>query len=390
VTRRLAASAPALAALHGRGRGFFLFLLGALLMPAIPADAAWGPWVPADHESLRWEGRVRFDDAHAAHADWASVRAHLQVEATELLVYARLGENYLDVLVDGQRVAVLGRRPKVKDTAWDAIGVSPAASAEVPVYRVQGLPPGRHHLVLAKRTAPNFGAITLLGLRFDAAARLDAPPPAMDRRLEFVGDSLTNGYGIEGPGKVCSTLAAYENSSLSWARLGAQALKAEAQLLAYSGYGLVRNYGAPGPRSDDPVPFYYPRQVLAEPEPLWDRGRFVPDLTVVFLGTNDYSTPPFPKAAEFENAYAAFLDQLRAGRQKQKILLVYPDNGQTLALRVQAVAESQQMVGHWVETLGLPSAADDEYGCDWHPKAMVHERWALLFEAKVRKMLRWE
>jgi len=375
--------------LSGRGRGFLFsaLLLAAALRADKPAPLQWGAWVPAEHAGLRWEGRVRFDKSHAAVFDWASVRFHANIEARALALYARTGQNYLDVLVDGERVAVLGPKSSAPDLAWAGLGRQAAGPESAPVFTLS-LPPGRHHLIISKRTAPNFGPVTLMGFRMDSSGSLKAPPPAFKRRLEFIGDSLTNGYGDEGPGKQCQGLAHYENSSASWARVAAAQCKAEAQVLAYSGYGLMRNYGAKGERSDDPVPFYYPRTVLAEAD-AWPRERYVPDLAVVFLGTNDHSTAPNPKSAAFEDAYAAFLDQVRDGRQALKILIAYPDDNGALCQRAKAVVESQQAVGRWVEGLALPKAADSELGCDWHPKVAVQARWGELAAAKIKKMMDW-
>lgn len=365
--------------------GLFLLLS---LGPATRLGAAWGAWVPAQHAALRWEGRVRFDPDRSAVFDWASVRLHARFEGDAVAVYARLGQNYLDLDIDGRRVAVLGPKTSAPDLAWAGMGLTAQQSGGIPVYVCKGLSPGAHTLLLAKRTSPNFGPVTLLGLRFGSTEALPDPPPALKRRLEFIGDSLTNGYGTEGPGLKCQSLAPYENAERAWARRCAEALKAEAQILAYSGYGLVRNYGAADSRSKDPVPFYYPRRVLADPA-LWPREAFVPDLSVVFLGTNDYSTQPSPSDQVFEDAYAAFLDQVRDGRDGLKIILAYPADGSSFAKRVQAVVESQQSVGHWVEGLALPQPGESERGCDWHPKVSVQQQWADLASAKIRKMLHW-
>lgn len=367
------------------GRWFWALALWPTMLAA-----QWGPWIPALHEGLRWEGRLRFDQAGAAVFDWAGVQVHAQVQAQALAIYARLGGNYMDVLADGRRVAVLGPAAGVGDTAWAGLGVQPKDAGGTPVYVVTGLPAGPWRLTLAKRTAANSGPVTVLGLRLAGqGAALHAPPPEQERRLEFVGDSLTNAYGVEGPGKQCPSLAPYENSTVSWALLAARALGAEAHLLAYSGHGLVRNYGAPGRSSDDPVPFYYPRILAAEPSP-WDRNAYRPQAVVIHLGTNDHSTAPSPSTEAFEEAYRLFLDQVREGRTGLKILLAHPDDNSPLARRVKAVAENQQAVGHWVEALGLPQpAAEEEWGCDWHPKAAVHERWARLAEARLRKMMGW-
>lgn len=379
--------APMASALR-RGRRLFFPLLTVLSMP-MPMNAAWGPWVPAQQAPLRWEGRVLFQPDGAAVYDWSNVRLHLRFQGDALAVYADLGQNYLDALVDGKRVAVLGRSPGVHDQAWAGLGLTPTGRGAAAAYVIGGLGGGRHDLVLSKRTGPNFGPVTLRGLRLAQGAALLPIPAAPARRLEFIGDSLTNGYGDEGTSLTCKELAPYENSSLSWARLVADDLGADLQALAYSGYGLVRNYGAAGPSSPDPVPFYYPRTVLAQPV-VWDRHRFVPDLSVVFLGTNDYSTQPWPEDAPFVAAYRAFLAQVREGRRADyPIILAYPDNGSSLAARVQAVVADETAQGYKVLGLGLPPAGEGQFGCDWHPLAVVHAHWAQLTEVIIKKTLEW-
>jgi lysophospholipase L1-like esterase len=365
----------------------FLLLLVAIMPSRLRPE--WGPYIPADHPALRWEGRVRIDAEHAATYDWTSVRLHLAFQGRALAVFAHLGQNYLDVIVDGQRVAVLGRKPKTEGAAWADLWVAPSVSGGKPVFVVQGLSAGEHQVVLAKRTSPNFGPMSLEGLRLEKDATLLKAPAAPKRRLEFVGDSLTNGYGNEGVALQCAELAPFENSSLSWARQTAEALGADAQMLAFSGYGLVRNYGAAGQSSPDPVPLFYPRTVLAEAGGLWDRSRFVPDATVVFLGSNDHSTAPAPEAETFIRAYHAFLGVLRQGRPGLPILCAYPDNDSDFAKRVQQVVAEEKAKGLPVEALGLPPAKDHEMGCDYHPLVVVHERWRDLAVEKLRKILSW-
>ncbi|HTB34081.1 MAG TPA: hypothetical protein VK842_04415, partial [bacterium] len=172
-------------------------------MPAAP-KTAWGAWIPANHPQLRWEGRLRFDADRNAIFDWASVRLHFAFEGPAFSLYGHLGRNYVDALVDGRRVAVLGRATKAPSLAWEGLGVRPQASGGTPAYRVQGLGPGKHTVVLSKRTGPQWAEVTVLGLRLEEHSKLLDAPAAPARRLEFVGDSLTVGYGNEGPGLACT------------------------------------------------------------------------------------------------------------------------------------------------------------------------------------------
>jgi lysophospholipase L1-like esterase len=359
------------------------FLMGLWPLGGLKA-ADWAPPVAASDAGFRWEGRVRFDGPNAVY-DWAQVRLHAAFTGGQLAVEAATGQNYLDVWIDGERKAVLGPKPGVDDAPMGPLWVAPQRET----YVVKNLGPGEHQLILAKRTGPNFGAVTLKSLRLRAGEKFTAPVPAFGRRLEFIGDSLTNGYGNEGPGLTCKVLPPYENSGYSWARLSADALNAEAHLLAYSGFGVVRNYGAKESRSPDPYPVYYPHTVLGE-KAVWDRSRYMPDLVVVFLGTNDHSTQPVPDEGEFIGAYRRLIASAREGRGALPVLCLYPEDRINLAERIKKAVAQETKDGLPTHIMALPPGGQSELGCDWHPKVMVHQRWANLAVPKIAAILNWQ
>ena len=337
---------------------------------------------------MRWEGRLRFDADRNAIFDWASVRLHFAFEGTAFSLYGNLGRNYLDVLVDGRRVAVLGRASKAPSLAWEGLGVRPQASGGTPAYRVQGLGPGRHQVVLAKRTGPQWAEVSVLGLRLETHATLLDAPAAPARRLEFVGDSLTVGYGNEGPGLDCLDLPVYENSSLAWARLSSEALAAYAQLIANSGHGLLRNYGTPGLRAEDAMPSRYNGYLFTDAKGRWDRERFKPDCAVVLLGSNDHSTEPAPSEADFVAEYRALLHRVREGRPGIGVICAWVAN-EPSAARVSRVVKEELAAGQKVQALEFPERKTELLGCDWHPKVELHQVWAELAVASIRKMTGW-
>lgn len=349
--------------------------------------ADWSAWAPANHAGLRWEGRLRFDAEGTAVYDWTQVRMHASFEGDRLALYADTADNYLQVDIDGKAVAVLGPKPKVDDAPLQALWLAPQEGSPH-IYLLKGLGEGQHRLLVAKRTGPNIGIVRFKGLRLAAGNRLLAPPTALERRIEFLGDSLTNGYGNEGPSKTCSVLPPYENSSKSWARLTADALGAEAHLLAYSGYGVVRNYGDKEKASKDPFPTYYPHTVLAE-KAAWEREAYRPQVAVILLGTNDHSTEPIPATEAFIRGYRDLIAAARAGRGRLPLLCLYRQDLPVLAERVKAIVAAEQKDGLPTEILGLPAAKDDELGCDWHPLAVVHARWAELAVPKLAEMMKW-
>lgn len=80
----------------------------------------------------------------------------------------------------------------------------------------------------------------------------------------------------------------------------ARAVNADFFVEAWSGKGMVRNYGDPNITSVDPFPKYYPYTLATEWTQKWDFYAWVPDVIVINLGTNDYSTQPHPPQNVFE------------------------------------------------------------------------------------------
>ena len=123
--------------------------------------------------------------------------------------------------------------------------------------------------------------------------------------LLVIGDSLTAAYGVDGVDP-CSYSAATQNFLHSYAYL------AELTTLAWSGKGVVRNYGDPNPTSVNPLPTYYnrtlsPLSVDGVSANYWDPSRYMPDVVVVMLGSNDYSTSPNPSDEDFTSGLVDFL-----------------------------------------------------------------------------------
>lgn len=365
-----------------------LGLLGAMATPAKAANS-WGPWVSPEDQRLLWHGRIAFDSGEAV-LSWAQSGFEAEISGPALAFRLKPGDNEFNVWVDGVLMAIVGPETRAA-LDWEQERLRLVARQVEPgVWEMSGLPKGRHRLALDKRTSANFGVSRFGGLKLKGKAQLGPAPKALARRLEFVGDSLTNGYGAEGPGKQCSELRPYENSAKSWVCLASKALKADFQIVALSGYGVVRNYGDKKKASADPMAAYYDRASSVDKDSRWDRARFIPDLVVINLGTNDHSTQPMPDEADFIDGYLKLIAQVLKGREKTPLILGQPLWSGTHAERVAKVLELAKGKGWNVEMLPLQGPAESEYGCDWHPLAVVHQRWAAQLEQVIRARLSWQ
>jgi len=134
-------------------------------------------------------------------------------------------------------------------------------------------------------------------LTLDAANVREPRTPRRQRRLEFIGDSITAGF-CKGPGPFdptgtnksdLSTGDAVEESAesfaLSWPHRTCERLNAECSTLAWSGLGLIRNCCG----GNTTVPELWSRTVATDESSRWRFASWIPAALVVNLGTNDGS-----------------------------------------------------------------------------------------------------
>lgn len=258
-----------------------------------------------------------------------------------------------------------------------------------------GLPEGEHVVELYRRTEAMLGEAQFLGFDFGAGELL-APPPAPARRLEIIGDSITCGYGNEGADMNCGFSADTENHYLTYGALSARELGAELVTVAWSGKGVVCNYGDDATSCRDPMPSYYDRALPDRAASVWNFASWQPDAVVINLGTNDFSTEQDPSEGEFADAYATFLDHIRSKYADALILCTVGPllTGEDLVKARRAIADAvatRNTAGDArVKTFELATTdSADGYGCDWHPSLATHRKMSTALTAKLKAELGW-
>jgi Carbohydrate esterase 2 N-terminal/GDSL-like Lipase/Acylhydrolase family len=167
-----------------------------------------------------------------------------------------------------------------------------------------------HTVELYKLTEGSVGTSRFLGFDFSGGVLL-SPPPASTRHMQFLGDSSSNGYGVDGaPG--CMFSAATENERKSYGALIAHDLLADHHNLSASGKGLYWNYYRP---DTDIFSVIYQRSgVSTGSAPLWSAADYTPDVVWITLGGNDYEgpqPPDPPPAGAFETKYTQIVTTIR-------------------------------------------------------------------------------
>jgi len=161
------------------------------------------------------------------------------------------------------------------------------------------------------------GVASFDGLLLPPGCELLAAPPLPDRRLMFIGDSITCGEYVERfPPEFDATPRATD-ATRSYAMLLARRLNAQVHLVCYGGRGIMRDWS--GKTDTNTAPVFFPRAMPDEAGSSWDHSRYSPDVIVFNFGTD--TDAGIPDGAKFADAYAAFVAQVRAAHPRAFILL---------------------------------------------------------------------
>ena len=220
----------------------------------------------------------------------------------------------------------------------------------------------------------------------------EAPKPSQ-RRIEFIGDSFTVGYGCEGSSAEDAPEFEKTNASKSYAYLLASGFNADYQVNAFSGRGLVRNY-------DNMVPEWtmerlYDYTIMgsvgsySKPEK-WNFENFHPQVIVIFEGINDFQgNPPYADKRKFKKAYSNLLEKLRKAHPGVKFLLVstkvWPNDD--LAPTIKSIYDAEIAAGH--NDLEYKHVLTSNVGLHGHPDTHSQEDLANTLRPIIARLGRW-
>jgi lysophospholipase L1-like esterase len=259
-------------------------------------------------------------------------------------------------------------------------------------YWVRGLAGGDHTVRLAKRTEGPWAAGEFDGLIAADGGAILAKPAARTRQIEFIGDSWTAGYGDMSTTRDCNSnggVTRNSNADVTFGALTAKGLNADYQINAWSGLGMVRNYNGSNPDYNFRTYYDTDLQALYNSTTWQVPSTWRPQVLVIGLGINDFSTAlnsgekwatVADLAAAYRTAYLAFIDKLRTRYGSGTfIVLTYPD----LSYQTTAFADSVKQIVKTRNDAGDSRVSSlyyddnalglDHLGCDWHPSQHDHQ-----------------
>lgn len=227
------------------------------------------------------------------------------------------------------------------------------------------------------------------------------PTKAKELLIEFIGDSITCGYGVDDPNKNHHFSTATEDFTKTYAYKTATALKADYSAVSFSGYGIISGYTSNTVRNEnqilskyyDKVGFSYGKFAgTKEPSSIAWSFKNQPDVVVINLGTNDdsYVKNDSVKQEEYVKGYTAFLKQVREKNPEAKILCTLGIMGDSLFSSLEKAVNEYKSTSkdENVSTMKFDvQLAKDGYGADWHPSEATHKKAAEKLTAEIKKLL---
>ena len=242
---------------------------------------------------------------------------------------------------------------RIDDGKWQEAEVAST------VKLADGLARGSHTVMLMARgidehqnrwTQPLVGSITFTGFTLAKNGKLGKPLPQWKKpalKMEFLGDSITEGVLVqEGRAGVVpgmpGTWPWLTDGRMSYAGQTAMTLGAAWRQVGFGATGLVRTGSGGAPGALTTFNFFH----ADSPRDTWQ-----PDVVIVNQGTNERSM----KADEYQPLYVQYLEMIRKGYPKAKIVALRPFCGAQEA-SIKAAVDVRKAAGdskvYYIDTTG--------------------------------------
>lgn len=380
---------------------------------ADPTMAAWHDF-STDNAKINMVGRGDLTDPLAPVFGWSGSAWSIAFEGSAVKIKLSAMGSIFNVFLDGDTIPT-----SVLDLS---------ANADTEHLLVENLPYGTHTVTVFKRTEAQYGDAIFKGFSVYGSSTLKDLPAAPVHKIEYIGNSITCGYGNLDSVKENGFHITTEDHYWTYAAFAARMVNAEHHAECYSGRGVYRNNTG---SMEGTLPELFPL-ITPNSSALWDFSRWTADVVAVNLGTNDFYIS-IPDSAGFVNASVAFINSIRAKYPLAKIFMLdgpmlsdyypnvsasdiasYPINAttgyasayfnlnkstntytyksQTVCKRyLNAAKDILVAQGNTnIVRYSFPAqSGSNGYGADWHPSKKQHAAMANMLASWIRTEMSW-
>ncbi|MEA3497037.1 MAG: SGNH/GDSL hydrolase family protein [Bacteroidota bacterium] len=350
--------------------------------------------ISADNSFIQFTGRFNYSDSIkavfalsgsqiVARFNSSTIKLWLKNNSPDTGIY---NENYFNIYVDEQEPYVL--KVNNKDSIYTL---------------ADSLEEGTHTIKIVKRTEAACGTCEFFGFLIEQEKIILTPPIRLKRRIEFIGNSITCGYGVEGKKSSESFSPKTENSDKSYASVSSRILDAEFVSVCYSGLGVSQNYDTAW--KQDIFELY--KRIYSQHGRRWDFSTWMPDVVVINLGTNDFALG-LPDSTKFVNDYFNLLQLVHSKNPNAKIVCLdgpMLSNGWPNEVETQKPIKSKKICKNYINVaiqiakakgindvyqFSLTTSGKFGYGANWHPNEKQQNYNAKELADYISEIMEWE
>lgn len=335
--------------------------------------------ISADNPNIQYVGRISYKNPKAPQFGYTASQIYANFTGTSLSMIMKPNSGYYMVELDDKPAY------KVQSLADSVVTIA------------KGLTPGNHSVSITQcDEAVLVKFPTFHGFILDDNATIGEKPVLPERRIEFIGNSITCALGIEDttPAHNASPAIQYQNAYYSYAAQTARRLNAQYMVVARSGIGVYRNNGGNRYGDTKVMPYYYPHSMFSDNSEMWDFRRYTPDVVCINLGTND--TSQTYETNLLAAGMTKFLKTVHAKYPKAKIVLLTGTmrKGQRLAdLKSALNTAMQNLKNEGVNDIYrfdfTPADGTLGYGTGLHPSMKQHGKMADELVPFLKQVMGW-
>jgi hypothetical protein len=233
-----------------------------------------------DNEKIQYTGRIDFSNPEAPVLFWpgTSVKAAFHGTALKIHLDDQRGENFFNAIIDDD---------------YDQPVIIDLSQGDSVYSIVENLSDKGHTVELFKRTEGHEGYTKFKGFEIEDCSGLGELPPKPHLKLEFYGNSITSGMGIEDYSRDKNDEKRFKNNFMAYGAVTARNLNAQYHCISLSGIGITVSW------FDRIMPEVYNRLDPSNSESRWDFSKYRPQIVIINLFQNDSWLVHKPEHNEF-------------------------------------------------------------------------------------------
>ena len=351
--------------------------------------------IPASDNRLTFVGRTQVEGTDVAF-DWTAVYCRIAFSGKTLTMRASdvkpdvdpataaTKHTYFNIWIDAPMSAEPHRIIEVAgaDSVYELIDPQYLKKSKLKT----------HQVIIQKRTEGEQGKVTIHEFATDAKGIFYSAEPLRERQMEFIGASYDCGYGVDDTSRKAKFTPETENASRSFPAILARYFNADYMVIAHSGMGAARNYNSKFAGYHMPDRYL---QTFDEDSTLrWspEGTGMKPDISVIYLGGNDFSVSMQPSYEKFRDGYYRLIRSIKDYYgEDHPVLCVSSKSHSTLLDYMREMVNTCPMPNvQFLATLpALHLSTDEDLGANFHPNYLGHQKFAYAYIPYIATITGW-